>query len=162
MLDDGISVPTSYKSTSIKPVDKTWGFGFYSWIYKFKNQQGKTLKLERIFGTYTEVTDNSNQKFKAELSTRPIAMMYCTSNALHIRSVSELKLKGIKNEYGESIQLPLMLWLVDAEIKTKQPSSNKLYDFQKTSASQGHGDSIDNTYPSCVEYSKQLCLRVLH
>jgi len=129
MLYEGISVPTSYKSTSISPSGKTLHESIWSWIYKFRNQQGKTLRLERIFGSYTQVTDNSNQKFEAELSTRQIGMMYCTSNALHIRSVSELKLKGIQNEYGESIRLPLMFWLVDAAVKTKRPSSYNKYDF---------------------------------
>ena len=133
MLFGEMNIPTSYKSTKVKP--KLWSqegnllSNINTWDYKFKNSEGKKLTITRRFGFGRTVTDSRGNTFDTSHETNPIAFMYCTPKSINLRVVEEIKLGNITNEYGEYVSLPMMFLMQDIAVKSEFPASQNRYDF---------------------------------
>ena len=128
MLYQGIKTTNAYIANSIGPIYDDYG-SIRKWQYSFKNSEGKTLTIERRFGSGAKVTNYNGTNFAAKIGFNPIAFLYCTPDSINLRVVKDIRLEDIKNQYGELVKLPMMFWMVDIGIKSDLPKSQNEIDF---------------------------------
>ena len=123
---EGVSLPTSYKSTAIGPIDKNGK----SWIYKFKNSEEKKLFIRQYYGSGLLVEDNNGNKFKGDTGLN-LVMFYCKNDYIVLRAVEEINIyRGqVTNEFNENIKLPTIFWVREFGVEAKPPMMKKNYDF---------------------------------
>ena len=134
----GIKVPTAYKTTNVKEmIDPNQNLHNMGHTYEFQNSAGKKMKIIEkypLYGGGSKLIDNSSNAFKIKGNNRPIGLMYCTQNkinnetAIVLKVVDHLIPQTITNNFGESVQPPIMMWIKWFAFKTQIPQQKNSYD----------------------------------
>lgn len=133
-LSGGINVPTSYKSTRVRamyddPSDLSYTESITYLLYQFVNSEGKRISIKSDFGSYPELIDNQGRVFSSDGTMGVMGMFFCTEDSVVLRTVQHLRLRNVTNSYGETLELPMIIWIVNAAVQSRQPSSRTQYSF---------------------------------
>lgn len=133
-LSGEINVPTSYKSTRVRamyddPSDLSYTESITYLLYQFVNSEGKRISIKSNFGSYPELIDNQGRVFGSDGTRGVIGMFFCTEDSVVLRTVQHLRLRNVTNSYGDTLELPMIIWIVNAAVQSRQPSSHTQYSF---------------------------------